>query len=253
MSVAPWLTNDFLWRVERTCKQCGKKYNERSNTGAWQCAYHPGKFVRDYHQANNPANYVIGKWTCCGRGASRLYGGCTACDHDDGEYAKDKKTFWNEGIKPMELPDETQVRLWQPQKDFHPVYFRPGMRKKSIEGDNYYLMPYDQEVAMQRVKYGFQRYTKFGLKMGDGDVQVLSMSLMSSGGMPLIDLSTDALYGKPRIKWVTHASLKEGSKYHFVDIASGKEREEELPKVCQHILRHRERSPDPRIAYYTQS
>ena len=250
MSVAPWLTNDFLWRVERTCKQCGKEYDERSNTGAWQCTYHPGKFVRDYHQANNPANYAIGKWTCCGRGSSRFYKGCTACDHDDGEYAKDKKLFWKDGIKPLELPETTQQRLWEQQTDFHPVFFRPGFRKETEIGDNYKLMPFDAETAAQRKKYGFHKFVKFGLKFKE-ELKVLPLVLTDDKGKAQLDLSTSALYGKPR-----HGMLPShdpGKTYNFVDIASGKTiKNAKWPVVRQHVLRHRERSPDPRIAYYSQ-
>ena len=42
--------------------------------------------------------------------------------------------------------------------------------------------------------------------------------------------------------------------YTFVDIESGKTIERApFSVVLQHVLRHREHSPDPRIAYYTQA
>ena len=249
-----WLNNDYLWRVQRTCKECGKQYCERENTAAWQCHYHPGEFVRDYYQADNPSNYAIGTWTCCGRGSGGFNKGCTACDHDDGEYPKDKKIFWKDGIKPLELPDTTQQRLWEQQTDFHPVFFRPGFRKEV--GENYKLMPFDEEATNQRKKFGFQKYVKFGLKTNER-LEVLQLELTDDKGKAQLDLSTSALYGKPRLELhELHElllSYDHGKTYNFVDIASGKTIENAtLSVVLQHVLRHRERSPDPRIAYYSQ-
>ena len=253
----PWLNSDYLWRVERTCKQCGQSYNERENTGAWRCHYHPGSFVRDECQANNPANYPVGTWTCCGRGYSRFYKGCTACDHDDREYPREKQLFWDNGVRPLELPDATQTRLWTKQEDFHPVYYRPGMRKKQGEGDNYFLKPFDEEAATQRLEVGFLKEVKFGVKIEE-TLHLLSIRVEGAKGEPLPDLSTAALYGKPlplqrgMLRNADGVVLEDI--YCFVDIQSGKEvQNASFEAVTQHVLRHRARSPDPKIAYYTQS
>ena len=75
----PWQNNEYHHTKRRKCTRCAKHYTETSNTGNWQCFYHPTAAG-----LNSNAYHPLGTMRCCGGAIGSR--GCTPIDHDDGMF-----------------------------------------------------------------------------------------------------------------------------------------------------------------------
>ena len=274
-----WFENEYLWTVKRTCQRCRITYKECDNTAAWKCRFHPRPLTRHY----NLNAYDIGKYQCCGQRSNSR--GCTAIDHDDGEYKHDKQIYFKKGINPLTLSTDAQDRLWNDRGGYQPIYYRPGMRTRPTAANSYVLRPYNVAVADRRDVKGYLDRITFGIKVGN-DLQIVSLEVRVRRSIPLgrreNGLQTKLLFNYSNIhdasghqsigdimtlrsgeySYFTFGSSKlplpdqSGSKWAFVDTTyiKGRQRvDQSFESVVKHVLKNRHALADPKIAFFLRT
>lgn len=261
----PWLEKEYLWILERTCQRCGVTYTERDNIAAWKCWFHPRTLQHTYDKYGHP----IGTFTCCG-GRSRSKG-CTAIDHSDGKYTTDKNTLMQHGMDPLKLSQAAQQRLWKdPDVNYRPIYFRPGMRKEKT--DKYSLRSYNYTAAATR-QCGFLKCVSFGIKLADNTFKILTLTLSivdtdCKDGLktiplfkryPMYDLGDLMSHDEDVYKYIKYKKENENiplsdvdGKWTFMDTCEGKIiKEQKFKDVILYVLKNRHFLADPKIAFFS--
>ena len=257
----PWIANNYLWsELNRTCTRCHITYKEKDNFANWKCYYHPGKISRDYGQQAQ-----IGRFDCCGYNVYAK--GCTAMDHDDGEYKKQKRTWLSCGIDPSKLTNMEQERLWTESSEYQAIYYRPGLHMQKGQ-DNFKLYGANVAAATRRM-HGDRHTLIVGFKMKNND-NIIVCNLNIQGSLQLQDLrhvpidtlvaellvvdSSGDAYEHITIGHIP-LSTQHGSKWSYVNtntIGGENIRNVSFETILLYILHNRERLGDPKIAYFTQ-